>query len=110
MTWTAAMPRCRPFKLIDVMIWVATAAAWMALMRPRWDQFQRVWTATRKVPPWQSYLGIDPEWPGPFPLVAAHSFFDRDAFDPAPPTQVGLDSVSRSMLFPSIFRSDSLLS
>src|SRR3954462_11536712 len=58
MTWTIAMPRCRPFKLIDAMILVATAAAWMALMRPRWNQFQMVWTAIRKVPTWQSYMGI----------------------------------------------------
>ena len=58
MTWTIAMPRCRPFKLIDAMILVATAAAWMALMRPRWNQFQMVWTGIRKVPTWQSYIGI----------------------------------------------------
>jgi hypothetical protein len=58
MTWTIAMPRCRPFKLIDAMILVATAAAWMALMRPRWNQFQMVWTEIRKVPTWQSSIGI----------------------------------------------------
>lgn len=58
MTWTVAMPRCRPFRLIDALILVATAAAWMALTRPRWNQFQMVWTGIRKAPTWQSYIGI----------------------------------------------------
>jgi hypothetical protein len=56
--WTIAMPRCRPFKLVDGMILVATAALWMAVMRPRWNQFQTVWIAVRKAPTWQSYIGI----------------------------------------------------
>jgi hypothetical protein len=52
------MPRCRPFKLIDAMILVAAAAVWMAVMRPRWNQFLMVWTASGKEPSWQSYIGI----------------------------------------------------
>jgi hypothetical protein len=40
------------------MVLVATAAVWMALMRTPWNRFQMVWTATRKVPTWQSYIGI----------------------------------------------------
>jgi hypothetical protein len=52
------MPRCRPFKLVDGMVLIATMAAWMALMRPLWDQHQAVWIATRKAIPWQSYVGV----------------------------------------------------
>ena len=52
------MTHCRPFKLVDAMILVATAAVWMALMRPRWSQFQMAWTGIRKAPTWQSYVGI----------------------------------------------------
>ena len=40
------------------MILVAAAAIWMALMRPRWNQFQMVWTGIRKAPSWQSYIGM----------------------------------------------------
>ncbi len=52
------MPRCRPFKLIDAMILIAAAAIWMSLMHPRWNQFQMVWIGSRKVPSWQSYIGM----------------------------------------------------
>ena len=44
------MPRCRSFKLVDAMILIAAAAVWMALMCPRWNQFQMVWIGSRKVP------------------------------------------------------------
>jgi hypothetical protein len=30
----------------------------MALMRPQWNQFQMVWIGARKVPSWQSYIGL----------------------------------------------------
>jgi len=40
------------------MILVAVAAAWTAVIRPRWNQFQAVWMDSRKVPPWQAYLGM----------------------------------------------------
>ena len=54
------MPRCRPFKLVDAMILVAAAAAWMALMRIRWVQLQGVWAVFNKFrpPPWQHYLWL----------------------------------------------------
>ena len=52
------MPRCRPFTLLDAMILTAVAAVWMALMRPRWNQFQMMWTGIRTIPTWQSYIGI----------------------------------------------------
>jgi hypothetical protein len=55
---STAIPRCRPFKLVDAMILVATAALWMAVMRPRWTEFQMVWTGIGKAPTWRSYVGI----------------------------------------------------
>ena len=56
-SWTAAMPRCRPFKLVDVMILVAAAALWMALMRPWLNQLQMVGMESRNGIPWQVYVG-----------------------------------------------------
>jgi hypothetical protein len=54
------MPRCRPFKLVDGMILIAAAALWMALMRPVWDQLERVRIEIMAPKPlrWQSYVGI----------------------------------------------------
>lgn len=52
------MPRCRPFKLVDGMVLIASIALWMTIMRPRWEQHQSVWIATRKAIPWQSYVGM----------------------------------------------------
>src|SRR4051794_19298309 len=46
------MPRCRPFKLIDAMVLVATAALGMASMRPGWDQFHAFWAGIKTVPTW----------------------------------------------------------
>jgi hypothetical protein len=51
------MPRCRSFKLIDAMILIAAAAAWMALMRTRWNQLQIAAMATRKSISWLVYVG-----------------------------------------------------
>jgi multisubunit Na+/H+ antiporter MnhB subunit len=52
------MPRCRPFKLFDAMILVATAALGMAEMRPGWNQFQMFWAGTKRAPTWQAYGGM----------------------------------------------------
>jgi hypothetical protein len=52
------MPHCRPFKLVDAMILVATAALGMASMRPAWDQFQSIWAGTKAPPTWRAYVGI----------------------------------------------------
>jgi hypothetical protein len=51
-----AMPRCRPFKLVDAMILVAAAALGMASMRPGWNQFQMFWAGTKRAPTWQAYV------------------------------------------------------
>jgi hypothetical protein len=56
-SWTAAMPRCRPFKLVDVMILVAAAAFWMAWMRPWVNELRMVGMGSRKGIPWQVYVG-----------------------------------------------------
>jgi hypothetical protein len=53
-----AMPRCRPFKLVDAMILIATAALGMASMRPGWNQFQMFWAGTNRTPTWQAYAGM----------------------------------------------------
>jgi hypothetical protein len=52
------MPRCRPFKLIDAMILIATAALGMASMRPGWNHFQTFWAGMKTVPTWQAYVGM----------------------------------------------------
>jgi hypothetical protein len=61
LTWshyrTAAMPRCRPFKLVDVMILVACAALWMALMRSSVNELRMVGMGSAKGIPWQVYVG-----------------------------------------------------
>ena len=55
---TTPMPRCRPFKLIDAMILIGASAVWMALMRTRWAQLQRVGNSLPKGLPWQALVGI----------------------------------------------------
>ena len=55
---TTATPRCRPFKLIDAMVLIAASAVWMALMRSRWSQFQRVGSSLPKGMPWQALVGL----------------------------------------------------
>src|SRR3954447_2084951 len=52
------MPRCRPFKIVDAMILVASAALGMAAMRPGWKQFQAFWAGIKTVPTTQAYVGI----------------------------------------------------
>jgi hypothetical protein len=52
------MPRCRPFKIIDAMILVSSAAFGLASMRPGWKQFQTIWAGMKMVPTWQAYVGI----------------------------------------------------
>ena len=52
------MPRCRPFKLVDAMILVATAALGLASMRPGWNQFQTFWAGINRAPTWQAYVGM----------------------------------------------------
>lgn len=52
------MPRCRPFKLVDAMILVGTAALGMAEMRPGWNQFQTFWAGINRPPTWQAYAGM----------------------------------------------------
>ncbi|SIN83933.1 hypothetical protein SAMN05444166_1206 [Singulisphaera sp. GP187] len=50
------MPRCRPFKLVDAMILVATSALGMAELRPGWNQFRMFWAGINRVPTWQAYV------------------------------------------------------
>jgi hypothetical protein len=57
-TLTTAMPRCRPFKLIDAMILVAVAALGMTSMRPGWNQFQMFWAGMKRAPTCQAYVEI----------------------------------------------------
>ena len=52
------MPHCRPFKLVDAMILVATTALGMAEMRPGWNQFQIFWAGMKRAPTWQAYVGM----------------------------------------------------
>src|SRR3954469_26023093 len=52
------MPHCRPFKIVDAMILVASAALGMAAMRPGWKQFQAFWAGIKTVPTTQAYVGI----------------------------------------------------
>ena len=52
------MPRCRPFRLVDVLILVAVAAFGMAAMRPGWGQFQAYWASLKRAPTWQAYAGM----------------------------------------------------
>jgi hypothetical protein len=51
-----AVPRCRPFKLIDAMILVGVAALGMAEMRPGWNQFHTFWAGIKTVPTTQAYV------------------------------------------------------
>jgi hypothetical protein len=53
-----AMPRCRPFKLIDAMILIGVAALGMAEMRPGWNQFHAFWASINQAPPTQAYARI----------------------------------------------------
>lgn len=52
------MPRCRPFKLVDILILVAAAAFWMATIRPAWNQLRMVSSETRKLVAWEAYAGM----------------------------------------------------
>jgi hypothetical protein len=52
------MSRCRPFKIVDAMVLVASAALGLASMRPGWKQFQAFWAGIKMVPTWQAYVGI----------------------------------------------------
>jgi len=52
-----AMPRCRPFKLIDVMIVIASASIGMTSIRPMWNRLQLVGMDSRNGIPWQVYAG-----------------------------------------------------
>jgi hypothetical protein len=52
------MPRCRPFKIVDAMILIASAALGLSSMRPGWKQFQMFWAGAKMAPTWQAYVGI----------------------------------------------------
>jgi hypothetical protein len=51
------MPRCRPFKLIDVMIVIAAAAIGMPSIRPMWIRLQALRMASKNGITWQVYAG-----------------------------------------------------
>jgi hypothetical protein len=65
---TTAMPRCRPFRLVDAMVLIAATAVWMAWIRSQWNQLQNLDVQLQNLDvlvgrgithlPWQSYLGF----------------------------------------------------
>ncbi len=52
------MPRCRPFRLVDILILVGAAALGLSSMRPGWHQFRTFWAGIKMAPTWQAYAGI----------------------------------------------------
>src|SRR5262249_24774647 len=53
---SAAMPRCRPFKLVDAMILTSATAVWMTWMRPQWNGLQFLGMLSGKGIPWWAYV------------------------------------------------------
>jgi hypothetical protein len=54
----AALPHCRPFKLVDVMILVAASALGLAAMRPGRNQFHMFRANAKASPATQAYVGL----------------------------------------------------
>jgi hypothetical protein len=79
------MPRCRPFKLADILIIVAAAAVWMAMTRPAWNQFRSVWSETRKPVTWEAYLGMVQMSLGRFLFMLTAAYLLMRLIPPRPP-------------------------